>query len=195
MAEPAAAPRRLLPLFVLTLFLVGGCAALRISRYYGGANLHSDGGALVRPVTVRVDADLQPFSRSCVESLLKQDVDSLRKMASGDLPAQLEEGSFPERLRVTSEKYGLAGTFDQIEFNGGGFWFDDMISRDPYKTYTFFTTEFLLPGKTNAHAFLLIKRSGNDVSLIGFDIHRADSQGANPDLRLMPKAFKGWKRL
>jgi hypothetical protein len=191
----AGASRRYLRLFLLPLLLAGACGGMRVSRYYWGANLHSDGVALVRPVPTRVDTDLQPFSVNCVESILKNDVDSLRKVASGDLSAQLEDRSIPGRLHAISEKYLLAGTFEQIDSTGGGIWMDEMISRDPYKLYSFFVTEFLLPGKANAHAFLLIQRNGNDLSLLGFNVHSAMHQGAEPDVRLMPATLKGFRSL
>jgi hypothetical protein len=175
--------------------LASACSGMRISRYYWGANVHPDGGALVRPVPGRVDEDLQPFSEKCVQTILKGNVDGLRTIASGDLPPQLDDPSLTERLRSTSEKYALAGTFEQIDSTGGGLWMDEMISRDPYKLYDFFVTEFLLPGKTNAHAFLLIKRTGVELSLLGFDIHSAVHRGADPDVRLMPKALKEWRSL
>ena len=171
------------------------CTGMRVSRYYWGANMHPDGAAMVRPVPVRVDEDLQPFSQKCVETILRQDVDGLRSIASGDLPAELDDPSLAERFHATSEKYALTGTFEQIDSTGGGLWMDDVMSRDPYKLYGFFVTEFLLPGKTNAHAFILIKRSGTKLSLIGFDVHSAAHQGADPDVRLMPKGLKGWRSL
>lgn len=157
--------------------------------------MHGDGGALVRPVPVRVDADLQPFSRQCVEAILHRDVDGLRAVASGDLPGELDDSSVSERLRATSEKYAFDGTYEQIDSTGGGMWMDEVISRDPYKLYEFFVTEFVLPGKTNAHAFLLVKRTRTGLSLFGFDIHSAAHQGADPDLKLLPKALKGWRTL
>jgi len=177
------------------LLLAVGFASACISRYYWGANMHQDGGALVRPVPVRVDADLQPFSRQCVEAILHQDVNGLRTVASGDLLDELDDSSVSERLRATSEKYSFYGTYEQIDSTGGGVWMDEMISRDPYKMYEFFVTEFALPGKANAHAFLLVKRTGTGLSLFGLDIHSAAHQGADPDLKLMPKALKSWRSL
>jgi hypothetical protein len=72
-------------LFAAVLLLASACSGLRISRYYWGANLHSDGGALVRPVPERVDEVLQPFSRSCARAIVRGVVDQLRSVAAGDL--------------------------------------------------------------------------------------------------------------
>ena len=195
MTERAAGPRRQLALLLLAVAFASACSSLRISRYYWGANIHEDGGALVRPVPVRVDDDLQPFSRQCVEAILHQDVNGLRTVASGDLRGELDDSSVSEHLRATSEKYAFSGTYEQIDSTGGGMWMDEMISRDPYKMYEFFVTEFALPGKTNAHAFLLVTRTDSGLSLFGFDIHSAAHQGADPDLKLMPKALKSWRSL
>lgn len=168
---------------------------MRVSRYYLGANMHGDGGALVRPVPQRVDGDLQPFSRSCIEAILRADVSQLRTVAAGDLPAELEDPSIPDHLRAISKKYALTGTFEQIDTTGGGLWMDEVMSHDPYGLYEFFVTEFLLPGQANAHAFLLVKRSDSKLTLLGFDIHSAADEGADPEVKLMPKALKGFRSL
>jgi hypothetical protein len=182
--------------WLASLTLLGtACSGLRVSRYYWGADLHDDGEALVRPVPERVDGDLQPFSRSCMEAILRGDMTQLRAVAAGDLPEELGDPSVPDRLQSTSAKYELTGKFEQIDSTGGGVWMDEVMSRDPYKTYGFFVTEFLLPGKTNAHAFVLVQRKEAKLALLGFDIHPTEHGGAGPDVKLMPKALKGWRSL
>src|SRR5712672_4546037 len=175
---------------LLVAFALTGC----ISKYYWGASVHSDGGALVRPVARSVDDDLQPFSRQCLEGILRQDVNALRKVASGDLEVKLQDESIRDRLLSTAHKYSFTGAYEQMNSTGGGIWADEAIKRDPYK-YDFLVTEFLLFGKTNAHAFLLLKKRGNDLTAVGIDIHSAAEAGEEPDISLMPVALKGWRPL
>jgi hypothetical protein len=53
----------------------------------------------------------------------------------------------------------------------------------------------MLPGKTDAHAFVLVQRKESRFTLLGFDIHSAEHGGAGADVKLMPKALKSWRSI
>jgi len=174
----------------ITLILITGTGC--ISRYYWGANLHSDGAALLRPVPRRLDNELSGFSQNCIEKLLNQDIAGVEELASADLRQKLERTRLSENLKEIQSKYVFSGKYQQINSTGGGWWLDEMINADPYRIYDFFITEYKLRGKIDAHLFLVIKKEPDHFSLLGFDIHSAAHEGENPDLALMPTGLKGW---
>jgi hypothetical protein len=174
--------------FSLIALLLTGC----VSRYYWGANLQSDGRALVRPVPRRLDRELHNFSQTCVEYLLRRDLEGIKHSAASDLRQQVEQNDMLGQLQEIQSKYALSGKCEQIKSRGGGWWLDETISKDPYRIYDFFITEYKLHGKTDAHAFLVIKKVSSGFSLLGFDIHSADHKAEKSDIAYMPSGLKGW---
>jgi hypothetical protein len=140
-----------------------------------------------------VDADLQPFSRSCVEAIVRADLDQLRSVATGDLSGELQDPAVRDQLRAVAAKHELSGKSEQIDSTGGHIWLDDIMSKDPYKTNQFFVTDFRLSGRTEVHAMLLVERVGSQLALLGFDLH-APSHDAE-DARFLPLKLKGWASL
>jgi hypothetical protein len=175
-------------LLFVALILITGCTSV----YHIGANVHSDGTALYRPVPKHVSSEMIPFEETCVKAVLSSDVQVIKAVADLTLREKLAIQPLRQQLDSVRLTFHLNGSFARRKLHNTRYWLDEMISKDPYKIYDFIACEYELRGDRTVRLLLLIDKKSDSFRLWGFSVYSCDSRSSKTEITYTSKDIKKW---